>query len=106
MLELILVAWQIIRQHMLQPHVGTLVDKGLPTILDDFLDTGAATVGISSVESIGGADKDVVGVSRSSSEEDKGRYSSRAADMKRMFTLLESIGALDALKTGWGSYIR
>jgi hypothetical protein len=97
---------------MLKPHLSTVIDRGLPSLLDDLRqgDKSAAASTRDEQSSSGSSDQAVVsGVSSSSSaapSSSSGGSSDRFADLRRMFLLVERLSALDKLKAAWVSFIK
>lgn len=103
----------VIETHMLVPHLSTVVDKGLHSLLDDIRHTdrrgvsgagaGPGTPSPGLVADLTGA---IIGASSTTSTSTGNNNNDRFYDLRRMFVLLERVNALDMLKQGWAAYLK
>lgn len=83
----------VVHSRMLQPHVPQLISRGLPALLADV----AADNKLASASANVGAGGDVV---KTAGQVD------RMPDLKRMFSLVERVGALEDLKAAWNNFLK
>ena len=90
---------------MLKPHLSTIIEKGLPALLDDIRqsDKGSTSSSSSTSLDVGGNASSSINSSSSSSSSSS---SERFTDLRRMFLLLERVTSLDRLKQGWMAFIK
>jgi hypothetical protein len=91
----------VIETHMLVPHLSTVVDKGLHTLLDDVRHAEKRST-ITGDTPSPGLSSDSNGKIVSGAVPNADRF----YDLRRMFMLLERVNALDMLKQGWTAYLK